>query len=103
MVGSVVARGRRRPAGDRDERRHRVDGQCLGEAGQVSGRVGDRHDDAMRAVGEEGSGHRPGSACWTSPVRVWLARVTVTVVPGATAAVPEMVGVGSLVSASPRR
>ena len=27
---------------------------------------------------------------WTSPVSVWSARVTVTVVPGATSAVPEM-------------
>ena len=33
----------------------------------------------------------------TSPVSVWSARVTVTVVPAATAAVPEMVGVESLV------
>ena len=36
---------------------------------------------------------------WTSPVSVSSARVTVTVVPGATSAVPEMLGVGSLVSA----
>ncbi len=36
---------------------------------------------------------------WTSPVSVSSARVTVTVVPGATSAVPEMSGVASLVSA----